>query len=603
MCGIVGGYYFNNSTPDVEKISRAVTALKHRGPDESDVHVVNNVAIGHSRLSIIDLSGGKQPLHNNEGNLHLVANGEVYNYVEVARQNAHISEKSLTQSDSEAILQAYESEGTEGFAQLNGMFAFALYDENARELILARDRLGIKPLFYCRTRQGIFFASEIKALIGLLDQSPQVNENALTQFLLHQFNTGRETTIEGIHRVLPGEYCVIKNDEISFNQYWDLTAVETRAPANFSYEEAFEEFEPLLRQVMKEHIRSDVPFGLFLSGGVDSSLILAELAKVHDQQLKTYSIGFKGTKMEDELDAATALANGFATDHTPIQFSRDDLFERIVHSIWAADELMRDYAALPTLMLSEVAAHDLKVVFSGEGGDEAFAGYRRYAPTLPRWINHRILGNGARRESQWKKDIQTAILTRSMQAQNTKGPLDALWAQTASNNWSLMNRRQYVDVKSALVDNLLVKTDRMMMAFGLEGRVPFSDHRIIEFGFSLPDRLKYKNGRGKWFLRQYAEKYLPKDHLQKPKRGFYVPVKEWFSAEFAKQLGQKLEQNQAVNTWLNINGVRQAIQQQINGKNCTRELYSIMQFAIWHKLFIEQPGVVPTKNENPLDWI
>lgn len=599
MCGIVGGMYFDNSPVNVGQLERAVSLLQHRGPDEYGIHTVNNVGLGHARLSIIDLSGGKQPLRNSDGNLHLVANGEVYNFIEVAERFPESSQRALSHSDSEAILQSYEQLGTKGFSELNGMFAFALYDEREETLILARDRLGIKPLFYCQTSEGIFFSSEIKAMLPLLNYAPEINPDALLQFMLHQFNTGRDTIFKGIKRVMPGEYITVKQRDIHHHQYWDLTEVQQK---DVSLDEAFEEFEPLMRTVMKEHIRSDVPFGLFLSGGIDSSILLAELSKLHSHGLKTYSIGFTGTKMEDELDAATTLARQFGTDHVPIQVSREDLFGRIVHSIWAADDLMRDYASLPTLALSEAAAKDIKVVFSGEAGDEAFAGYRRYAPSLPRWINHRLLGRGARAQSQWKEFAEQAILPESLRALNPKAPFEQLWNQTPS-HWSLMKKRQYVDIKAALVDNLFVKTDRMMMAYSLEGRVPLADHRIVEFGFSLPDKLKYRNNLGKWILRQWAEKYLPKDHLRKPKRGFYVPVKEWLRGAFVDNLESKLLNNRGIISWLDVDGVKQVFAAHKQGKNYSREIYCLMQFAIWYKLFIENPGVVPSKNENPLDWV
>lgn len=599
MCGIVGGIYLNGNAPNASQLEQAVAMLHHRGPDESGIHLVNNVGLGHARLSIIDLTGGKQPLKSADGSLHLVANGEVYNYVEIAQKYTQRSQSALSHSDSEAIIQAYQERGAEGVQELNGMFAFALYDERENLLMLGRDRLGIKPLYFCQTSKGVFFASEIKAMLPLLDHAPELNSEAIMQFLLNQFYTGRDTIFKGIQRVLPGEYLLVKNGELSFHEYWSLTDVATR---DISLEEAFEEFEPLIHKVMTEHIRSDVPFGLFLSGGIDSSIILAELSKLHQNRLQTYSIGFTGTNMDDELDAATQLAKQFGTEHVPIRVSRDDLFGRIVHSIWAADDLMRDYASLPTLALSEAAAKDVKIVFSGEAGDEAYAGYRRYAPSIPRWINHKFFGGGLRRQSQWSKQAESLLLTDTLKQFDPKKPFKKLWNE-APNSWSFMQKRQYVDVKAALNDNLFVKTDRMMMAFGLEGRVPLADHRMVEFGFSLPDKLKYHDNRGKWILRQWAERYLPAEHLRKPKRGFYVPVKEWLKGEFAEQLGQKLLRNEAVCHWLNPAGLKQIIEEHKQGKNYSRELFSIMQFAIWHRLFIEKPGVIPNKHENPLDWL
>lgn len=598
MCGIVGGVYWENE-PDRERLEHAISLLHHRGPDEQGVFIKNKVALGHARLSIIDLSGGRQPLHSADGNLHLVANGEIYNYLEIDGSLRGKIDKPLSKSDSEAIIQVYQHAGLKGFDDLYGMFAFALYDEAQDVLILCRDRLGIKPLYYAQTSRGFFFSSEIKSLLPLLDNSPQINPDALVQFLQNQFHTGRETIFDGIKRVLPGEYLMIKNREISFCQYWTVTDVQ---PRELTLDQAFEEFEPLFDQVMREHMRSDVPFGLFLSGGIDSSVLLAELSKLQDKELKTFSIGYAGVSMKDELDAAGELAKTFNTNHHSLRVTRDDLFERIVHTIWAADDLMRDYASLPTLLLSDEASKELKIVFSGEAGDEVFAGYRRYAPTIERWLNYKLLGRGIRSQGQWNKLSKEKIFTGQLKNIDPSKPFADVWSE-APGNWSLMKKRQYVDLKTALVDNLFVKTDRMMMAFGLEGRVPFADHRIVEFGFSLPDKLKYQNGRGKWIIRKWAEKYLPREHLQKPKRGFYVPVREWLSGDFAQKLGEKLLKNRAINTWFNVEGVRQILSAHAGGKNYSREIWGLMQFAIWYRLFVEQPGTVPSKKENPLDWL
>lgn len=598
MCGIVGGVYWEHE-PDRERLEHAISLLHHRGPDEQGVFIKNKVALGHARLSIIDLSGGRQPLHSKDGNLHLVANGEIYNYLEIDGSLRGKVDTPLSRSDSEAIMQVYQHAGSEGFKDLYGMFAFALYDEARDALILCRDRLGIKPLYYAETSRGFFFSSEIKSLLPLLEKSPQINPDALVQFLQNQFHTGRETIFDSVKRVMPGEYLVVRNRQISFFQYWTVTDVQ---PRELTLDQAFEEFEPLFDQVMREHMRSDVPFGLFLSGGIDSSVLLAELSKLQDKELKTFSIGYAGVNMKDELDAAGELARTFNTNHHSLRVTRDDLFERIVHTIWAADDLMRDYASLPTLLLSDEASKELKIVFSGEAGDEVFAGYRRYAPTIERWLNHKLLGRGIRSQGQWNKLSREKIFTGQLKNMDPGKPFADVWSE-APGNWSLMKKRQYVDLKTALVDNLFVKTDRMMMAFGLEGRVPFADHRIVEFGFSLPDKLKYQNGRGKWIIRKWAEKYLPREHLQKPKRGFYVPVKEWLSGEFAKKLGDKLLANKAINAWFNVEGVKQILAAHAGGKNYSREIWGLMQFAIWYRLFVEQPGIVPGKKENPLDWL
>ena len=596
MCGIAGIINWNNAV-DEQSLEKSAKTLQHRGPDATGIFVRKSVGFVHTRLSIVDLSGGDQPLHAADDSLHLIANGEIYNYVELRKESQF---PFATHSDSECILQTYVEAGREGIKNLNGMFAFALYDERADTVILARDRLGIKPLFYAETANGLVFASEIKALLPLLAVSQDINPLALQQFLQNQFSTGRDTIFKGIKRVLPGEFLSVTAAGISYHQYWDAKGITTR---NILMDEALDEFEALFAQVMTEHMRADVPFGLFLSGGIDSSVLLAELSALHSQKINTYSIGYSGTTMEDELDQAAALAETFGTQHQSIRVSRHDMFQRIVHTIWSADDLMRDPANLPTSLLSEVAAKDLKVVFSGEGGDEAFAGYRRFAPGLENEIKALLLGGGGIRASgNWSKFAKKQVFPVGFCNNAFREPLLKIW-KTLPSSWSLMQKQQYLELNAALPDNLLVKADRMMMGFGLEGRVPFTDHRVVEFGLSLPDVLKYQNKRGKWLIRKWAEKKLPKAHLQRPKKGFYVPISEWMSGDFLRHLGDRLQHNRAIKEWFNIEGVANLLQAQKHGKNCTKEIWGLMQFAIWHRIFVESPGVIPSTQENPVDWI
>lgn len=598
MCGITGAIFHQSGHAPAD-LEKSLSVLQHRGPDATGRFISECVLLGHTRLAIIDLDSGRQPLRSASGDLHLVANGEIYNYPEISARYPRQSEQALTRSDSEAIFQAYQSQGITGLKELRGMFAFALHDAGENLTLLCRDRLGIKPLYFCRTASAVFFASEIKALLPYLPRQPALNPDALAQFLQHQFNSGRQTIFEGIQRVLPGELIIVKDGKLRFEKYWDSLAV---APRELSLTAAMEEFDGLFDEVMRQHMRADVPFGLFLSGGIDSSILLSRLAKLHGPGLLTYSIGFSGTNMADELEAANRLAARFGTRHHPLRISRDELFTRIVHSIWAADDLMRDYASLPTHALAESAARDVKVIFSGEGGDEAFAGYKRYQPGPLRWAYHTLLGKSVRVHNQWRGSARRRCFIDALLRCDSKKPFTDAW-RASPPQWSTMARRQYVDINTSLCDNLFVKTDRMMMAFGLEGRVPFADHRLIEFGLSLPDHLKYKQSRGKRLLREWAKQHLPHDHLAKPKRGFHVPVQEWLSGDFLDQLGQKLVANTALKEWFNSDGMRQILHAHSKGKNYSREIWGMMQFAIWHKLFVENPGVRPTPAENPLDWI
>jgi asparagine synthase (glutamine-hydrolysing) len=581
------------------------TTLRHRGPDDVGMHLDGRVGLTQTRLSIIDLSGGHQPLFSADRNLALIANGEIYNYIELGaalrERGCHFS----SGSDSETILHAYASFGEEFLSQLHGMFAFALYDRSRATLLLVRDRLGIKPLYYTLTPDGIAFASEIKALLAILPRAPEINPTALHQFLENQFNTGEETIFQGIMRLPPGEALAIDADcTLRRWRYWSPLSVPRR---ECSFEEAAAEFDGLIETVMREHMRADVPYGLFLSGGLDSAVVLAMLNRFQDKPVRSFSVGYSAVDMRDELLDAERIAGIFNTRHTSLSLDRDRVFKRLVHTVWAADDLMRDYASLPTSILAERAGSELKVVLTGEGGDEVFAGYRRYRKTALQRAMAKLLGLGSaafRTRSQlhwsWRRRLYKERLAGI--GVSRRAPFIAAWQSTPA-DWTDLQRAQYTDLTTALPDNLLVKLDRMLMAFGVEGRVPFLDHRVVEFGLSLPDDLKVSGDQGKLFLRRWAEQYLPKEHIYRRKKGFHVPIGEWLRGDFLDRLAVKLAANVAVREWFDPDGVRALMLRQRTHHDVSREVWCLMQFAIWHHLFVERPGVRPEPEEDPLAWI
>jgi len=605
MCGIAGYVSKPGVRSQPGELWRMAQSLAHRGPDDSGIHVSGPLGLAQTRLSIIGLETGHQPMLSADGRLALVANGEVYNYVELNRSLQELGHRPQTGSDSETILHAYAVHGQGFLEHLRGMYAFALYDVAKERLILARDRLGIKPLFYMRLPDRIAFASEIKALLRIRPEQPQVNSSGLRQFLQNQFSSGDETPIQGIKRVLPGEVLVVDRDlRIERQRYWSLLDVE---PRKISAEEASEELGVLMNEAMREHMRSDVPFGLFLSGGVDSAVLAAMLNAHGAGRIRSWSVGYRTDTMADELDDAGRVAAHFGLDHTPLKLDVAAVFARIPHSIWAADDLMRDYACLPTSILAETAAGQLKVVFSGEGGDEAFAGYRRYHPRFPeRWVKGMLRPGtgGFRTRGQWSRQWVQRLFGPQLRAINKvdREPFLRAWGETPR-GWSDMARRQYTDLVTALPDNLMVKTDRMLMGFGLEGRVPFLDHRVVEFGLSLPDGLKVRSHKGKWLLKHWAEPRLPPGHLLRPKRGFHVPVGDWLQGALVDRLGTLLPRNRGIREWFRSDGIVDLVNARRAGRGVSRQLWGLMQFAIWHKLFIEEPGLRPSPNEDPLDWI
>jgi asparagine synthase (glutamine-hydrolysing) len=604
MCGIAG-IILREGAPSEDNLFRMARILGHRGPDDHGIYVHGRVGFAHTRLSIIDLSGGHQPLYNTERTLALVANGEVYNYVELHVRLSREGCRFLTRSDSEAILHAYAFHGDGFLPHLHGMFAFALHDTEKREVILARDRLGIKPLFYLTLRDGIAFASEIKALLPLLPHGPSLNPGALMQFLQSDFTSGEDTIIRGIKRLPPAHAMRIRaNLSVERWRYWNPTEVQTRSR---SFQEAKEEFDALLDEVMREHVRSDVPYGLFLSGGVDSATLCALLNRYQPRSVRTFSIGFTENAAKCELDDAQRIANLFGTLHTPITASREAVFRRIPFVIWETDELMKDYACLPTSILAEETSKELKVVFTGEGGDEVFAGYGRYRRhPLQRW-GKSILAPGSggfRTRGHWKRRWSSAVFGQALRASlpTVREPFVKAWRESPG-SWSYIQRGQYTDMTTAMRDDLLVKVDRILMGFGLEGRVPYLDHRVLEFGLSLPDSLKVRSRQGKLFLKGFAEGHLPSDHVYQKKRGFNIPVDAWFTPSFLKGLTDKLLQNAAIREWFIPEGVKRLFARQLSRGDVSNQIWNLMHFAIWHHIFIENPGTRPSVSEYPLDWI
>jgi asparagine synthase (glutamine-hydrolysing) len=563
------------------------------------VHLAGPVGLAQTRLSIIDLERGHQPMV--DGPLALAANGEIYNFVELRPGLEARGRRFVTASDSETILHAYALDGLAALASLHGMFAIALHDARRGELVLARDRLGIKPLFYASLPDRFLFASELKAILAVWPGVPELNPAALVQFLQNRFTSGEASVVRGIQRLAPGTALVVDAGLTARgHRYWTACAVRPRARR---FEEAAEEFEPLFRQVMVEHLRSDVPYGLFLSSGVDSGVLLAMISELTGQPVRTFSVGYGDAG--DELAGAAALAGRFGADHTRILLDRDAVFRRLPHAVWAADDLLHDYACLPTSFLAERAGRELKVVLTGEGGDEVFAGYGRYRRSpLQRWIaNLRAPGSGGfRTRGYWRDDWTRRAFGPDLSAAAAawRTPFADAW-QATPRAWTDVMRCQYTDLETYLADDLLVKADRVLMGFSLEGRVPFLDHRVVEFGLGLPDGLKIRWREGKLFLRRWAEGRLPREHLWRPKRGFYVPMRRWLHGEFLDKLAVRLPHHPGIQRWFRPEGVAALVREQQAGGNASRAIWGLMQIAIWHRIFAE--GHAPGRDEDPLEWI
>lgn len=604
MCGIAG-VVTRGPSPDRILLERMAGTLAHRGPEDAGKHIAGRVGLAHTRLSIIDLEGGHQPMLDAAGERCLVANCEIYNYLELREELGARGYRFKTHSDSETILAAYAILGRPFLESLRGMFAFALHDPHEESVILARDRLGIKPLYYTVLSDRVLFASELKTLLPELPGPPEIDAEALMQFLQYQFSTGEATPIKGVKRLLPGTALAIGPDlAVRQWRYWNLLDVQQR---RVTFAAAREEFDELFAASLREHMRADVPQGLFLSGGIDSGVLCAMLSRLGAGRLRTFSVGYAGEEEAGELAAASATARHYDTEHTVLVVEREQSLARLPHVVWASDDLMRDYACLPTSALAEAAAAELKVVFTGEGGDEVFAGYSRYRKTRLNawWHDFRHPGSGGfRTRGQWAfRGCRKAVGAQLDQAwSSARSGFIGAW-QATPRAWSDVQRRQYTDTVTALPDNLLTKTDRMLMGFSVEGRVPYLDHRIVEFGLSLPDELKVASGFGKVFMRRWAADLLPPDRAGARKRAFDVPTPKWLHGPLARPFAGKLRNNAAIAQWFDRAGLEQMFAAHDAGHDASAEIVSLVQFAIWHRLFVERTGEIPTVQENPLDWI
>ena len=602
MCGIAG---IVSATPvEAVLLDAMARRLAHRGPDGQGRHVAGNVALLHTRLAIIDLEGGAQPLYNEDRSLALVANGEIYNYRELRAELEALGHRFATHSDCETLLHAYEAWGMDFLERLQGMFAFALHDAGRGELILARDRLGIKPLYYCRDARGLAFASEIKALRPWLG-TPAVDPAGLARFLQSNFTSGPRTLVQGVAKLPPGHLARIdiRTRQLELRAYWSPLEA---APLDLGLDDALDRFDALMKDVMDIHMRADVPLGLFLSGGVDSSLLAALLAQRMNEPLRTFSVGFPGSSVHNELDAARRVAEQFHTRHSVFEVSAGDMLNCLPRSVWAVDDLTADYANLPVSMLAERAGAELKVVFSGEGGDEVFAGYGRYrAPWLRQaFAALRAPGSGGfRTRGIFDRTREGLFRPQLAEAMNRwRQPFQDAWQRTPT-HWTRLRRMQTVDLETWLPDDLLVKADRMLMAWGIEGRVPFLDHRVVEFGLALPDACKIEGRTGKRFLRLWGERYLPREHLWARKKGFTVPVDDWLRGERLQTLLRVLPESDGIRAWFEPAAVRKLLLAQQQGARHSTALWALLNFAVWHRIHIESGGDKPADQVDPLAFI
>ena len=581
MCGIAGLMRREGQPPDPAVLARLAGALAHRGPDGSGTHIEADTGLVQTRLAIIDLATGDQPFYG-PGRLALVANGEVYNYQ--ALREALGPERFRTRSDCEPPLALYADEGEAGLDRLRGMYALALHDAARGRLLLARDPFGIKPLYYAEGAHGLAFASEPQALIdaGLASRT-LISEKAV-ELLQLQFTTGRQTIYRDICRVLPGETLVAQGGRIVSRRR--RPALPAGAPEPWDEAEALSRLEQALRESVRLHLQSDVGYGLFLSGGIDSSLLLALMAAESGRPVQAYTAGFPGTGVHDERAQAAAFAAECGAVHREVTFGEADFWTLLPQAAAALDDPAADYATLPTFKLASVAAQEQKVVLSGEGGDELFAGYGRYRKALrPWWRGGRALrSRGA---------LDRSGVLRLADGSWRTGVGEAEAAALAGNaGRSRLQVAQAADCADWLPNDLLIKLDRCLMAHGLEGRTPYLDPQVAGVAFRLPDGLKVRGRTGKWLQRKLLQQYFPRFDAFAPKRGFTVPVAEWIRAR--DPVLASLVASQPGIAELCHPGKVQAVFA-AGGKHAGQAAWSLLFYALWHHIHAlgRAPGPTP----------
>ncbi len=574
MCGIAGIFHLETAKPvDPERVRRMTDAIAHRGPDGSGVWTAPGVGLGHRRLSIIDLGGGAQPMHSDDEALTLSFNGEIYNFIELRKELEAAGYAFRTNSDSEVILHGWRHWGPDCVSHFHGMFVFAIYDARTRQLFLARDRLGVKPLFYAAIADGsIIFGSELKALTAHPALRREADLTAVDDYLAFGYVPDHACIIRGVKK-LPAGHTLLLQQGRSLPQpveYWDI---DFSKRVKGSQAELEEELLRLMRQGVTSRMVADVPLGAFLSGGVDSSSVVALMAEHSRQPVKTCSIGFDVSEL-DETGYADLIAKRFATDHRSRKVAADD-YALMDILAFHFDEPFADASALPTYRVCEMAREQVMVALSGDGADEAMAGYRRHVfhhneervrNLLPQSLRGPLFGglgnlypkaDWAPRRFRAKTTLlslartgaegytDAVSLTNSarrhdLYSQRTNGALAGYRAEDYMERMmanapaqSGLDQAQYADMKIWLPGDILTKVDRTSMAVGLEAREPLLDHRLLEFAASLPEKMRVRGGQGKWLMKKTMERYLPKDILYRPKMGFVTPIDQWFRGPLA----------------------------------------------------------------------
>jgi asparagine synthase (glutamine-hydrolysing) len=643
MCGICGKVDLNNQEIKESLLRLMCRSFSYRGPDDEGIYIsyLNGggpeqrigLGFGHQRLSIIDLSdSGHQPMSNEDGTIWITYNGEIYNYRELAGELKKKGHKFKSDTDTEVLLHLYEEEGTNAVNRLNGMFAFAIWDQNLKRLWVCRDRIGIKPVVYYWDGKQFIFASEIKALLTDPNISKELDYEALQLYLAFNYVPAPFTIFKGIKKLEPGKYLLLQDQNVEIKTYWEPPNSIDQDIATLPLKEQIEFFRGPLYEGINDAVSSrmiaDVPLGAFLSGGIDSSIIVALMARSSNNPVKTFSIGFKDDNLYDETHYAQEIAKLYGTDHHEFKLSFKDLLDVFPDVISTFDEPFADSSSIPTYIVSKETRKHVTVAISGDGGDELFAGYRSYLAEY--WFAKYMMVPGLFREGLFGKIINVLPDSRDSKGleyirrlkkfiKGTKGPFPervlslkeifpkdvrrkilletpndkslndpALkWVERLLNYYQgdRLNSILYSDLKDSLPGDMLTKVDWMSMKNSLEVRVPFLDHRLVEMAFQMPGSLKLNNGKTKYILKETFKDLLPPSIYRRPKAGFEVPISRWLKNELKFLIDQYLAENRIRNQGIfDPEIIKQLVGQHLSGKTDTSwMLWNLIVFQSWYE--------------------
>lgn len=626
MCGIHGFIRLDGALADSALLTGMGRVTSHRGPDDEGMYSDGPCAIGMRRLSIIDLSGGHQPLSSQDGRVWLVCNGEIYNFRELRRDLEARGHVFKTHSDSEVVLCAYLEYGDKFVEYLNGMFGFALWDGIRQRLLIGRDRLGIKPIYIANNGHQLAFASEAKALLALPGASRELDFSAVASYLQLGYVPAPQSIFRGIRKLPPATLLVVERGRVQQRRYWQ---VPNEVDHSVTEAQWIERVRAHLESSVRMQMVSDVPLGAFLSGGVDSSGVVAFMARASADPIKTYAIGFGGSRADEyynELPYARRVANLFSTQHREIVV-KPDVVSLLPRLLWHMDEPVADTAFITTYLVSEFARRDVTVILSGVGGDELFGGYRRYLGNryqaqferLPRWIQSGARSLGERlpsdrhspilnvlrlakgflastdqsMEARYGSYVQvfspasTALLLRARDYESYDAMAAAFRLATGNDG---LNRMMAVDAETQLPDDLLMLTDKMSMAVSLECRVPLLDHELVELAARMPEQIKVRDGRLKHVMKQALSDVLPPDILDRKKRGFGTPMGSWLKSDLKPLLARTLDEPTVRRRGLFDHGQVQKLvaDHEASRIDGTDQLLSLMNLEIWSRIYLDQ---------------